>query len=94
MNTRKYIDKLDGKLNTVGDNIKIIRENNKLSRQDLSNKLMILGIDISSQSIFDIETGSRTVVDYELCAIAKILNTTTDTLLENFKEYLDNMEKD
>ncbi len=91
MNTRKYIEKLDGKLNTVGINIKIIREHNKLSRQDLSNKLMILGIDISSQSIFDIETGTRTVIDYELCAIAKILNTTADNLLKDFKNYLDNI---
>lgn len=91
MNTRKYIDKLDGKLNIVGNNIKITREENKISRQDLSNKLMILGIDISSQSIFDIETGERTIIDYELCAIAKILNITTDDLLKDFKEYLDNI---
>lgn len=89
MNTRKYIDNLGGKLNTVGNNIKIIREKNGLSRQDISNQLMILGIDISSQSIFDIETGSRTVIDYELCALAKIFNTTTDELLKDFRNYLD-----
>lgn len=89
MNNRKYIEKLDGKLNTVGNNIRISRENNNLSRQDLSNKLMILGIDISSQSVYDIENGSRTVIDYELCAIAKVLNTTTDNLLRDFKSYLD-----
>lgn len=91
MNTRKYIEKLDGKLNIVGKNIYTARENNKFSRQHLSNQLMILGIDISSQSIYDIETGSRTVVDYELCAIAKILNTTTDNLLRDFKNYIDNI---
>ncbi len=89
MNTRKYIENLGGNLNTVGNNIKIIREKNRLSRQNLSDKLMMLGIDISSQSIFDIETGSRTVIDYELCAFAKILNTTTDALLKDFKNYLD-----
>lgn len=89
MNTRKYIDNLGGKLNTVGNNIKIIREKNNLSRQTVSDQLMILGIDISSQSIFDIETGSRTVIDYELCAFAKILDTTTDALLKDFRIYLD-----
>lgn len=89
MNTRKYIENLGGNLNTVGNNIKIIREKNRLSRQNLSDKLMMLGIDISSQSIFDIETGSRTVIDYELCAFAKILNTTTDALLKDFRNYLD-----
>ena len=91
MNTRKYFDNLEGKLNTVGNNIKIIRETKKMSRQKLSNELMLLGIDISSQSIFDIETGSRTVIDYELCAIAKILHTSTDFLLKDFKKYLDNI---
>lgn len=89
MNTRKYIDNLGGKLNIVGKNIKIAREKNDLSRQDVSNKLMIFGIDISSQSIFDIETGSRTVIDYELCALAKIFNTTTDDFLKDFRSYLD-----
>ena len=67
---------------------KFNREKQKKSRQYLSNQLMILGIDISSQSIFDIETGTRTVIDYELCAIAKILGVTTDSLLEDFNSYL------
>ena len=88
LNSRKYHDILNGKLNTVGKNIKLNREKQKKSRQYLSNQLMILGIDISSQSIFDIETGTRTVIDYELCAIAKILGVTTDSLLEDFNSYL------
>ena len=89
MNARKYLDKLNGKVNIVGINIKNIREKLGISRQALSDKLMILGVDISSQSIFDIETGTRTVIDYELCAIAKILNTTSDDFMKDFKEYLD-----
>ena len=88
MNNRKYFDSLDGKLNVVGKEIKLYREQLKMSRQDLSNKLMMFGIDISSQSIFDIENGYRTVVDYELSAIAKILNVTTDKLLQDFNEHL------
>lgn len=39
MNTRKYFDNLEGKLNTVGNNIKTIRETKKMSRQKLSNEL-------------------------------------------------------
>lgn len=89
MNTRKYIDKLNGRLNTVGKNIETIRKQQNKSRQYLSDQLMILGIDLSAQSVFDIETGSRTVIDYALCAIAKILGVTTDLLLEDFKDYLD-----
>ena len=89
MNTRNPLEYLDGNLNIVGLNIQNIRTIKKISRQELSNKLMILGIDISSQSIFDIETGTRTVVDYELCAIAKVLDITVDILLKDFKAYLD-----
>ncbi len=89
MNTRKYLDKLDGNLNIVGKNIEIRRNEINMSRQALSDKLILFGIDISSQSIFDIEKGTRTVIDYELCAIAKILDTTSDELMEDFKHYLD-----
>lgn len=89
LNTRKYIHYLNGNKNCVGEYIKDLREKKNVSRQQLSNKLMILGIDISSDSIFDIENGTRTVVDYELCAIAKVLNIPTDLLLKNFKGYLD-----
>lgn len=64
MNARKYLDKLNGNVNIVGINIKNIREKHKISRQELSDKLMLFGVDISSQSIFDIETGTRTVIDY------------------------------
>ncbi len=91
MNSRKYIDNLNGKLNIVGSNIKFIREQNGLSRQALSDKLMFLGVDISSQSIFDIETGSRTVIDYELCAISKILNTSSDDLMKDYRKYIDKL---
>lgn len=89
MNTRKYLDKLDGNLNIVGKNIEIRRNEINMSRQALSDKLILFGINISSQSIFDIEKGTRTVIDYELCAIAKILDTTSDELMEDFKHYLD-----
>ena len=89
MHSRKYFNKLHGRLNIVGLNIKYHREKLKMSRQTLSAKLMVLDLDISSQSIFDIETGLRTVTDYELCAIAKILNLSSDELLKDFRLYLD-----
>ena len=89
MNNRKYIDKLNGNLNIVGKNISEIRKKQKISRQALSNKLMLLGVDISPQSLYDIENGLRTMVDYELCAIAKILDTSVDSLMSDFKKYID-----
>ncbi len=89
-NKRKYSKDLEGKLNAVGKNINLVRLNQKVSRQRLSDKLMLKGIDISTQSIYDIEVGKRTVLDYELCAIAKVLKTSTDELLKDFKMKLDN----
>lgn len=89
MNTRKYPKRLNGKVNIVGNNIKNLRQQIGISRQTLSDKLIFFDVDINSQAIFDIETGTRTVIDYELCAIAKILNTTSDNLMKDFKEYLD-----
>ena len=88
-NQRKYSKGLDNKLNTVGTNILFRRKNLKYSRAYLSDKLMFMGIDICSQAIYDIENGKRTVLDYELCAIAKALETTSDELLKDFKSYLD-----
>ena len=41
----------EGKLNVVGSKIKYYRELNNLSYQKLSDKLMLLGIDIHKQAI-------------------------------------------
>lgn len=90
-NKRKYNAELGSKINTTGNYIYFKRKSLQYSRQKLSDKLMLLGIDISSQSIYDIEIGKRTVLDYELCAIAKVLNTSTDDFLRDFKIYLDSI---
>ena len=50
------IIKYNGKLNVIGKNIKKYREVNKLSLSQLSNKLLLLGIDIPKSSIQNIET--------------------------------------
>lgn len=90
MNNRKYLEKLNGKLNIVGKSIQDTREKLQLSRQFVSDRLMNMGIDISGQALYEIECGTRTVIDYELAAIAKILKTTSDNLMKEFYEYLDN----
>ena len=51
MISRKY----DGKSNVIGNKIKNLRESLNLSQAELSNKLMILGIDINSDGIYKIE---------------------------------------
>jgi hypothetical protein len=52
---------------------------------------MNMGIDISEHALYEIEVGTRTVIDYELAAIARILKTTSDELLNDFYNHIDNI---
>lgn len=65
---------IDGeKKNLIGANLKRIRTKLKISQQNLSNKLELLGVYICRGSVSRIEDFSRTVTDIELFAIAKAL---------------------
>ncbi|MBR3696976.1 MAG: helix-turn-helix transcriptional regulator [Clostridia bacterium] len=75
---------IGGDLNIVKERIRYYREKNKFSYQELSNKLMLHGIDINKQEIYKIEKGIRTVVDYELCGFMKVLNVSFLDLTEEF----------
>ena len=78
----------EGNLNVVGEKIKYYRELNKLSYQKLSDKLMLLGIDIHKQAIYNIEVGKRTIVDFELCAFAKCFGISVNDLTDEYFEKL------
>ena len=65
---------IDGKKkNLIGGNLKKIRTKLKISQQELSNKLELLGVYVCRGSISRIEDFSRTVTDIELFAIAEVL---------------------
>lgn len=74
--------------NIVAEKIKYYRNLNGWSYQEMSNKLMIIGIDIPKQSIYGIEKCLRTVVDYELCGFAKCFNITVNDLINDFFDKL------
>ena len=78
----------EGRLNVVGTKIKYYRELNNLSYQKLSDKLMLLGIDIHKQAIYNIEVGKRTIVDFELCAFAKCFGISVNDLTDEYFEKL------
>lgn len=59
--------------NLIGGNLKKLRIKLKISQQELSNKLELLGVYICRGSISRIEDYSRTVTDIELFAIAEVL---------------------
>ena len=72
---------IDGdKKNLIGGNLKKLRIQSKLSQQELSNKLELLGVYVCRGSISRIEDGSRTVTDIELYGIAKVLGVSIDEL--------------
>jgi len=65
---------IDGeRKNLIGGNLKKLRVKLKVSQQELSNKLELLGVYVCRGSISRIEDYSRTVTDIELFAIAEVL---------------------
>ncbi len=59
-----------------------------ISFEKLSNQLLLLGINIPVTSLHRIENNQRTVRDYELCALAKVLDISVIDLLNPFIEKL------
>ena len=74
---------IDGnEMNLIGDNVRKIRKERKMSQQLLSNRLELLGVYVCRGSVSRIEDKLRTVTDIELYAIAKVLGVTADELIE------------
>lgn len=90
MISRKYEDNS----NVTGEVISRLRKEKRWSRAMLSNKLMILGIDINYDGIYKIENGRRIIKDFELAAIARVLETTETDLLKEFNQKLDSNRED
>ena len=83
-NKRKYPNQLKDNLNCIGYNIREYRLDKRWSRKKLSDQLLFLGVDISTQAIYDMEIGKRTILDYELFGIAKVLKISIDDLFTGF----------
>ena len=66
--------------NLIGGNLKKLRTKLKISQQELSNKLELLGVYVCRGSVSRIEDYSRTVTDIELFAIAQVLGVDTKEL--------------
>lgn len=68
--------------NIAGIRIRLLREQKKLSQEQLAAKLQLLGMEINQKAISRIETGARVIPDYELQFYAQALDTTIDWLLK------------
>lgn len=87
MISRKY----NGNSNVLGNTLKKLRKSKNLSQSDLSNKLMLLGIDINIDGIYKIEKGRRIIKDFELSAISLVLGVSETELLTDFRNELKSM---
>jgi transcriptional regulator with XRE-family HTH domain len=75
------IYKYKERCNISGDNIHQQRIKLKISQDQLAARLQVEGLPISQKAVSRIETGERVVADYELLFFARVLSTTTDSLL-------------
>ena len=68
--------------NLIGENVRRLRIEKKMSQQILSDKLETLGVYICRGSVSRIEDKSRTVTDIELFGLAQILGVPIDELFK------------
>lgn len=72
-----------------GSNIKKYRELKGLSQRDLSDKLILLGVNLYHSDISRIECNTLFIRDFEQKAICKVLNISYEQLFENTDKYFD-----
>lgn len=84
------IRKLDDNYNLISENLKKIRTAKHFSQADIAKDLNLLGINMHKNDIDRIERNIRTVKDYELYCIAKILKVPMSELLEGIEKHLEN----
>lgn len=82
---RKY----NNEPNITGKIIENARLSKNMSREDLSEKLQLLGIEVDRSFVYRIECQKSILKDFELIAICQIL----DIDLNTFKDLLKNSKK-
>lgn len=80
---------LNGYYNIIGSNIKKYRELKGFTQRQLADKLTLLGVNIFNSDISRIENNTLFIRDYELIAICKVLNISSEQLFENTDRYFD-----
>ena len=64
----------------IGNNIRILRENAKLTQEQLAAKLQINGCDITRSALAKIEVGQRHLYPDEIILIKQILNVPFESI--------------
>ncbi len=71
----------NGKKNICGDRVHEARCRYRMTQADLAAKLQLAGVIMERDSVSRIELGTRFVADYEIRALAQILNVSVPWLL-------------
>lgn len=71
-----------GRCNLSGKRVRLAREQAGLSQEQLAAKLQVEEINVTQKAISRLETGLRVVPDYELPALAKVLQVSVLWLLD------------
>lgn len=79
------IRKINNHFNFVSTNLKRYRKQKHLSQAGLTKELNLLGINFHKNDIYLIETDQRTIRDYELLGIMKILNIYFEDLIDGIE---------
>lgn len=89
----KNSNKYENNLNIIGPTLRQKRKELNMSFEKLSNKLLLLGVNIPVTCLHRIENNQRTVRDYELCALSIALNLDIKELVNPFISNLKNSEQ-
>ena len=76
----------DGSKNLIGERIRALRKEKKLSQEQLIAQLQLMDLDYERGVIKRIENGTRFVSDIELRILAKFFGVTYDFLIDGEKD--------
>ena len=68
--------------NIIGEKVRSFRKDRGWTQKELSEKLQLEGFEFSELTVLRIEKGLRFVPDYELKALAKVLDVPYEALLD------------
>ena len=74
-------DQIRGNKNICGMKIEYLRKEKGIKQVEMLESLALQGVQMTSSVLSKIEGQHRTINDYELAAIANVLDISTDVLL-------------
>ena len=70
-----------GNRNLIGARVELARKNHGMKQKELLAQLQVNGVDMNASWLSKLEGQIRYVTDFELAALARILNVSVDWLL-------------